>query len=102
GPFSAFGREHQAAIGYLHAKTDFYSNNRLAQFPGLPEGVAPPVDNFNTWNPAAYPVPTWGAQARYQDSETTQQGLYGMARFSLTDRLKAIVGARVTKYEKSG
>jgi len=102
GPFSAFGREHQAAIGYLHAQTDFYSNNRLAQFPGLPEGVSPPIADFNSWNPAAYPTPTWGAQARYQDSETTQQGLYGMARFTLTDQLKAIVGARVTKYEKSG
>lgn len=102
GPFTAFGREHQAAIGYLHAKTDFTSNNRLAQFAGLPEGVSPPLASFNNWNPAAYPVPTWGAQARYQDSETTQQGLYGMARFSLTDQLKAIVGARVTKFEKSG
>lgn len=102
GPFTAFGREHQAAIGYLHAKTDFTSNNRLAQFAGLPEGVSPPLASFNDWNPAAYPVPTWGAQARYQDSETTQQGLYGMARFSLTDQLKAIVGARVTKFEKSG
>ncbi|WP_137174018.1 TonB-dependent siderophore receptor [Massilia sp. HP4] len=102
GPFTAFGREHQAAVGYLHAKTDFYANNRSVQFPGLPAGDAPPIGDFNNWNPASYPTPTWGAEARYQDSETTQQGLYGMARFSLTDQLKAIVGARVTKYERDG
>lgn len=101
GPFTAFGREHQAAIGYLHAKTDFYSNNRIADFPTA-DGFAPPVADFNNWNPASYPTPVWGPQARYETSETTQQGLYGMARFSLTDQFKAIVGARVTKYEKSG
>lgn len=102
GPFEAFGREHQAAIGYLHAKTDFYANNRLADFPTEAGGFAPPVADFNNWNPASYPTPVWGPQARYQNSETTQQGLYGMARFSVTDKLKAIIGARVTKYEKEG
>ena len=102
GPFSLFGREHQAAVGYLHANTDFYSNNRLADFPTAPGGFAPPVADFNNWDPASYPAPVWGPQARYETSETTQQGLYGMARFSLTDQLKAIVGARVTKWEKEG
>lgn len=102
GPFSLFGREHQAAVGYLHANTDFTSNNRLADFPGSPGGFAPAVADFNNWDPASYPEPVWGPQARYEASETTQQGLYGMARFSVTDGLKAIVGARVTKYEKAG
>lgn len=98
GPFSLFGREHQAAVGYLHANTDFYANNRLATYPNGGDTVL----DFNNWNPASYPVPVWGEQSRYESSETTQQGLYGMARFTLTDRLKAIVGARVTKYEKDG
>jgi len=102
GPFSAFGRQHEAAFGYLHAKTDFNSNNRLADFAGEPGGFAPAVADFNNWDPASYPAPTWGAQGFYEGSETTQQGLYGMARFSLTDNLKAIIGARVTKYEKTG
>lgn len=102
GPFSAFGREHQAAIGYLHAKTDFTSNNRLASFPTTADGFAPPATGFPQWDPASYPTPVWGPQGFYEGNEVTQQGLYGMARFSLTDRLKAIVGARVTKYEKTG
>jgi outer membrane receptor for ferric coprogen and ferric-rhodotorulic acid len=102
GPFSAFGRQHEAAFGYLHAKTDFHSNNRLASFAGEPDGAAPAVRDFNNWNPASYPAPVWGQQARYETSATKQQGLYGMARFSLTNDLKAIIGARVTKYEKQG
>jgi len=102
GPFSAFGRQHEAAFGYLHAKTDFHSNNRLASFAGEPDGAAPAVRDVNNWNPASYPAPVWGQQARYETSETKQQGLYGMARFSVTNDLKAIIGARVTKYEKQG
>lgn len=102
GPFTAFGRQHEAAFGYLHAKTDFQSNNRLASFAGEPDGAAPAVRDFNNWNPASYPAPAWGQQARYQTSGTKQQGLYGMARFSVTNDLKAIVGARVTRYEKQG
>jgi outer membrane receptor for ferric coprogen and ferric-rhodotorulic acid len=102
GPFSAFGRQHEAAFGYLHAKTDFHSNNRLASFAGEPDGAAPAVRDFNNWNPASYPAPVWGQQARYETSATKQQGLYGMARFSVTNDLKAIIGARVTNYEKQG
>ena len=98
GKFSLAGREHEAAFGYLHAKTDFNSNSRAADYGTVDSGVA----DFNNFNPNAYPTPSWGPQAFYEGSETTQQGLYGMARFSVTDRLKAIIGARVTKYEKEG
>lgn len=101
GPFSAFGRQHEAALGYLHAKTDFNSNNRLADF-GLPGGVSPAIVDYNNWNQAAYPQPTWGPQGFYEGYEVTQQGLFGMVRLSLTDSLKAIVGARLTKYEQEG
>lgn len=101
GPFSAFGRQHEAAIGYQHSKTDFSARNRQADF-GLGPFVAPPVGDFNNWNLAAYPEPVWGPLALSEGHEVTQQALYGMARFSLTDNLKAIVGARVTKYEKNG
>lgn len=98
GKFSLGGREHEAAFGYLHANTDFNSNSRAANY-GSADST---VGDFNNWNAAAYPRPSWGAETFYEASETTQQALYGMARFSLTDRLKAIIGARVTKYEKEG
>jgi len=98
GKFTLGERQHEAAFGYLHAKTDFNSNNRLANYGNADQTVG----DINNWNPASYPTPTFGPQAFYEGSETTQQGLYGMARFTLTDRLKAVVGARVTKYEKQG
>ena len=103
GDFSLGGREHEAAFGYLHAKNDFNSDNRAPSYSGLPEDVfAPPVGDFNNWNGAAYAQPTWGAPTFYEGSELTQQGLYGMARFNVTDALKLVLGARLSKWEKQG
>ena len=98
GSFNLGGRKHEAAFGYTHSKQKFNSNSRAADFGTADSSVG----NFNNWNPAAYPTPTWGPETFYERSETTQDGLYGVGRFSLADPLKLIVGARVTKYEKSG
>ena len=98
GSFNLGGRKHDAAFGYTHSKQKFNSNSRAADFGTADSSVG----NFNNWNPAAYPTPTWGPETFYERSETTQDGLYGVGRFSLADPLKLIVGARVTKYEKSG
>ncbi|MFX5839395.1 TonB-dependent receptor, partial [Acinetobacter baumannii] len=46
--------------------------------------------------------PAWGPLSFYESSQITQEGLYGVARFSLAEPLKLIVGARVSNYEKTG
>lgn len=101
GGFTLGGREHEAAVGYLHANNDFAANNRPPSYPGLGQFESPPVGDFNNWN-GTYPQPNWGSSVLYEGSELTQQGLYGMARFSLSDTLKLVLGARVTNYEKEG
>jgi len=95
GAFDLGGRRHEAAFGYMHQKQEFTSQNRAAD-------IFPEVGDFNSWNPAAYPQPNWGPLAFYQGNRTRQEALYGVARFSLADPLKLIVGARVTNYERSG
>lgn len=105
GTFELGGRQHDAAFGYLHAKNDFNSDNRAPSYPNIPgvaPGAGPDVGDFNNWNGAAYPEPTWAAPSFYEASELTQQGLYGMARFALSDTLKLVLGARLTNYEKEG
>jgi outer membrane receptor for ferric coprogen and ferric-rhodotorulic acid len=92
GPFDFLGREHQLAVGYTHAKTDFSSDSRSAA-----GGLAP---SFNNWD-TAYPEPTWGPLAFYGRGTTTQAALYGAARFSIADPLHLIVGARLTNYTRS-
>lgn len=98
GPFQLAGRTHEAAFGYLRMKQEFNSDNRAADFGGVSSAVV----DFNNWNAVTYPEPAWGAPTFYERSETKQEALYGMGRFSLADPLKLIVGARVTDYEKEG
>ena len=83
GAFELGGRKHEAGFGYMHSKQKFNSNSRNADFGTADSSVG----NFNNWNPAAYPTPNWGPQTFYERSETTQDGLYGVARFSLADPL---------------
>jgi outer membrane receptor for ferric coprogen and ferric-rhodotorulic acid len=98
GPFQLFGRKHEAAFGYQHSEQKFSSDSRAADF-----GTAlSDIGNFNNWNGAAYPTPSWGAPTFYESSVTKQEALYGVARFSITDPLKLIVGARVTDYSRTG
>lgn len=101
GDYEAGGRRHEAAFGYLHANNDFNSDQRAATYPGQPGGVAPPVGDINNWD-GSYLEPTWAPRAFYERSEQTQQGLYGMTRLNLSDTLKLVLGARLTKYDKEG
>ena len=96
GPFELGGRKHEAAFGYMHSKQKFNANSRAADF----GGQASDVGDFNNWNAAAYPTPAWGPQTFYEGGVTKQEGLYGVARFSLADPLKLILGARLTNYQK--
>ncbi len=98
GPFQLAGRKHEAAIGYMHSKQEFNADSRAADY----AGGYPAVGDFNNWNGAAYPEPKWGTPSFYESSVTKQEALYGVARFSITDTLKTILGARVTNYDKSG
>jgi outer membrane receptor for ferric coprogen and ferric-rhodotorulic acid len=98
GLFELAGRKHEAAFGYMHSKQEFSADSRAADY-----GAGyPAVGNFNTWNGAAYPEPAWGAPTFYESSVTRQEALYGVGRFSITDPLKAIIGARLTNYDKTG
>lgn len=97
GPFTFAGRKHEAAFGYMHSKQKFNSDSRAADF----GAAVTQVGNFNNWN-GTYPEPTWGAPSFYEGSVTRQSALYGMARFSLADPLKLILGARLSSYEKTG
>jgi outer membrane receptor for ferric coprogen and ferric-rhodotorulic acid len=98
GPFQLFGRKHEAAFGYQHSEQKFNSDSRAADF----GSASSDIGDFNHWNGAAYPTPTWGAATFYESSVTRQEALYGVARFAIADPLKLIVGARVTNYTKTG
>lgn len=95
GTVKLFGREHELAFGYSSSRQKFRADDRSATPSG---GMA---SDFNNWT-GSYAEPVWGARSYYGKSETTQDAIYGAARFNVADPLKLIVGARVTNYKKTG
>ena len=96
GPFELGGRKHEAAFGYMYSNQKFNANSRTADFGAQPSGVG----DFNAWNAAAFPNPAWGPQTFYEGGKTKEEGWYAVARLSLADPLKLILGARMTDYQK--
>lgn len=94
GPFSLFGRQHEAAIGlaWNRLKDGWYGRDPIDS----PESAG----NFNTWD-GSYPTPVWGERYRMSGFGTTvQTALHGVTRLRLTDSLKLIVGARISNWKR--
>ncbi|QHJ00340.1 TonB-dependent siderophore receptor [Xylophilus rhododendri] len=89
GPFFLLGRRHQLTVGtgYL------YEHNRAFGAPGTPRTI-----NVNLTNPVSNiaPITFLESAKSVSTTDTRQASLYGNARFSLTDPLSLIVGARAT------
>ncbi|MFD4837035.1 ferric-rhodotorulic acid/ferric-coprogen receptor FhuE [Achromobacter sp. NPDC058515] len=92
GPFTMFGRRHEAVVGASFNRQDGDFDSRS------PLSVAE-VGNFLNWN-GSYPEPDWSdtsvTASRYT---TTQTGWYGALRLNLADPLKLIVGGRYSTWK---
>lgn len=94
GPVALLGRDHELAFGYIHSEQDFDADT-LPALSGF-QGIA----DFDGYN-GDFPAPVWGAQTDYGYGEVVQKGLFAATRLNLTDRLKVIIGARDSSYEKT-
>lgn len=91
GPFQWLGREHELVFGGSTSRAKSHSDYAL-NF--APVGT---VSNFHDWDGD---FPRQPFLSRPTTSTTIKQsGFFGAARFSITDPLKLIVGARVSRYE---
>ena len=93
GPFSLLGRWHEVSVGLSHRKAQ---NDNFGDWGARATPLA--VDPFN-WNPHAATRPTANYQRWRTQSTVRESGLYGSARFNITDPLSVIVGARSSWYE---
>ncbi|MFY2656106.1 ferric-rhodotorulic acid/ferric-coprogen receptor FhuE [Achromobacter xylosoxidans] len=86
GPFQLLGRRHELVLGASRSRysEDFYSYARPASMAD--------TGSFYDWD-GSYPEPAWGAST-LRDTVTHQRGVYGAARWSLTDDVTLITGAR--------
>lgn len=96
GPFTLFGREHELVAGAMYNRLRGGWTN---QDPTPGWGPAP---NFLTWNGGSYPEPAWGPRYEMSDKGVTKQmAAYAAARLNLTDRLKVVLGGRLSSYERN-
>ncbi|MCC2607645.1 TonB-dependent siderophore receptor [Planctobacterium marinum] len=92
GPFTLFGREHQLTAGLLHAKQDVDASSY-----GTADAIV--IPSIFNWGQGV-PELNFGDTPNYSTTEShTQQGVYAAAKLSLTDKLTAIIGNRITNYE---
>lgn len=92
GPFSLFGREHEAVIGASTQK-----QKTSIDYRGSADN--PPVGDFFRWNGSSYPEPHW-ADSTISTRETERQnGVYSALRFSLADPLTLIIGGRYSEWK---
>jgi len=93
GPFALLGRQHELVLGVNARKDDFdYHGGRDASYSYVFD-----INDLAGFNP---PTPT-GLNANLWKYNITQEqsGVYGAARFSLTDSTKLILGSRVSWFK---
>lgn len=89
GPFSLFGREHQAIVGYEFSR---YKSHWESY--GYSDDTTTNLANIHTIPPA----PDNDLDS-IQDFYIIQRGYYGVLRLNPIDKLHVIVGARVSDYQ---
>lgn len=92
GPFELLGRRHELTVG-LNGTSVRDENN------GTGYSGASPI-NVNSFDPAALGPIRSGTPSRAH-TKTRNLGMYGVARWSLTDSLKLITGLRVSDYRRT-
>lgn len=92
GPFDLFDRKHELVVGYngSRAKNVGKEQNQVE------ETLPPTTGNFAQWD-GTYPQPAFQDPTPLNDIKTDQDAIYAAGRFTLTDSLKLIAGARYSR-----
>lgn len=93
-PFDFAGKSHELTVGFLHSKQDLVTQRRPRLNPAA-------VGSFYDWD-GSYPEPEWGEKTTYTTQKTEQVGGYAVARLTLADPLKLIIGSRITNWKMEG
>ncbi|ENO90664.1 TonB-dependent siderophore receptor [Thauera linaloolentis] len=89
GPFSLFGREHQAIVGYEFSR---YKSNWVSPYSAI--YTTGTLSDIQELSPSLTKKPT----PSIQDFYNIQRGYYGVLRLNPVDKLHVLLGARVSDY----
>ncbi|SFM13704.1 TonB-dependent siderophore receptor [Marinobacter zhejiangensis] len=95
GPFSLAGRTHELVVGSNWSYSELDDVSRYGQ------GIGTPLPPLEQWT-GNYPEPSFDARVDGSDWTDKYISSYAAARWSLTDRLSAITGLRMTWLDSHG
>ena len=96
GPFQFGGRTHELVAGVTYGRE---SNGGWQTRTVLNEDdYANGIGSLYGWD-GSFGPPVWGASS-FSPTTTTESAVYAAARLQLTDPLKLIIGARLSRWEK--
>ncbi|WP_237332901.1 TonB-dependent siderophore receptor [Zobellella iuensis] len=95
GPFRLAGREHELVAGTSWSM----ANTRDHSWYG--DTINSPVPDLHGWD-GSYPRPNFTIDGGGSDWTDKQQSLYTAARFSLTEDLSLLAGARLSNWDSHG
>lgn len=93
GPFELLTREHQAYLGASYYRS-YYRND------GFPLWAFQTIDNIYTWDGSLATPDAIHTKSSKDALDENQTGLVGSVRWSLTDDLSLITGARVIDWKR--
>jgi len=95
GPFSLGNRTHELVLGATWSRSETVDESRYGQ------GIGDPLPPLNEWD-GNYPKPAFTNGAAGSDWTDRETAAYAAARWSVTDRLTAITGLRMTWIDSKG
>lgn len=95
GPFTWFGRRHDLVLGANWSKSTMQDISHYGV------GIGTEIPHLETWD-GRYPEPAFTAGTRGSDTTDRQYSVYAALRANVSDRLKAIGGARLTNLDSTG
>lgn len=93
GPFTLLGREHEATIGIAHNRDQGQWSNR-DPLDGI--SVLPSIYGWD----GSFAEPPMGERVAWDKQINTQTGIYAATRLQISDRVKFILGGRVTRWRR--
>jgi len=95
GDFIAFNQVHEFTLGALYSEQDAYTKE-------YEEQEYPVVGDLTQWD-GSVAEPAWADDTTTNvDMTTEQKGFYAATRLSLTNKLKVILGTRVSSWNREG
>jgi outer membrane receptor for ferric coprogen and ferric-rhodotorulic acid len=98
GPFTLFGRKHEAIVGVNWAESQMDDVSHYG------DGIGTPLPPLNTWDDGKFPFPepAFNASVAGSSFKDTRKSVYVGTRLSVTDQLKLILGANKTQLKTDG